>query len=149
MRLNRKRSTAITAGETLKVLQGPIHVEILKGRYELQAWLGDVCLRAWPVGIGADNTTPEGTFLVKSKLRDPPYQPQHKPVSEHRASGAPDNPLGSRWIDIGDHYGIHGTIDPASIGRSISEGCIRMHGEDVEELYDLLLMGASTVIIRP
>jgi LysM repeat protein len=149
MRLNRMSSPSLVAGETIKVIQGPIHVEILKGRYELQAWLGDVCLRIYPVGIGAENKTPEGTFLVKSKLKDPPYQPQHKPASEHRASGAPDNPLGTRWIDIGDHYGIHGTIDPASIGRSVTEGCIRMHNEDVEELYDLLVLGASKVIIRP
>ena len=149
MRLNRMSSPSLVAGETIKVIQGPIHVEILKGRYELQAWLGDVCLRVYPVGLGAENKTPEGTFLVKSKLKDPPYQPQHKPASEHRASGAPDNPLGTRWIDIGDHYGIHGTIDPASIGRGVSEGCIRMHNEDVEELYDLLVPGASKVIIRP
>ncbi|HUU32396.1 MAG TPA: L,D-transpeptidase family protein [Phycisphaerae bacterium] len=149
MRLNRMSSPSLVAGETIKMIQGPIHVEILKSRYELQAWLGDVCLRVYPVGLGAENKTPEGTFLVKSKLKDPPYQPQHKPASEHRASGAPDNPLGTRWIDIGDHYGIHGTIDPASIGRGVSEGCIRMHNEDVEELYNLLVPGASKVIIRP
>ena len=149
MRLNRMSSPSLVAGETIKVIQGPIHVELFKSRYELQAWLGDVCLRVYPVGLGADNKTPEGTFLVKNKVMYPPYQPQHKPVSEHRASGAPDNPLGTRWIDIGDHYGIHGTIDPVSVGRSVSEGCIRMHGKDVEELYDLLVMGASKVIIRP
>ena len=149
MKVNRLSTTGIMAGQTLKVIQGPVHVEILKGRKELRAWLGDVCLRSYQVGLGAEDSTPEGTFIAKNKVRNPPYQPQHKPRSEHRASGAPDNPLGSRWIDIGDHYGIHGTIEPDSIGRSVSEGCIRMHNKDVEELYDLLVIGATKVTIRP
>lgn len=148
MRLNRLGSPSIMAGQVLKVLQGPVHVEIYKGRKELQVWLGEVCLRTYPIGIGAANKTPEGTFAVKSKMKNPPYQPQHKSRSEHRASGAPDNPLGSRWIDIGNHYGIHGTIDPSSIGRDVSEGCIRMHNKDVEELYDMVTT-ATKVTIRP
>ena len=149
MHLNRLGSPNIAAGQTLKVIQGPVHVEILKSRYDLQAWLGDACVRTYPVGLGAANATPEGTFLVRNKLRDPPYQPQHRPRSDHRASGAPDNPLGSRWIDIGNHYGIHGSIDPASIGHNVSEGCIRMHNKAVEELYDLVVVGGTKVIIRP
>ena len=149
MKVNRLSTADIMAGQTLKLIQGPVHVEILKGRKELRAWLGDVCLRSYQVGLGADDSTPEGTFIVKNKVRNPPYQPQHKPRSEHRASGAPDNPLGSRWIDIGDHYGIHGTIEPDSIGRNVSEGCIRMHNKDVDELYDMLVIGATKVTIRP
>jgi len=149
MKVNRLSTTDIMAGQTLKVVQGPVHVEILKGRKELRAWLGDVCLRSYQVGIGAQDSTPEGTFIVKNKVRNPPYQPQHRPRSEHRESGAPDNPLGSRWIDIGNHYGIHGTIDPDSIGRGVSEGCVRMHNKEVEELYDMLVIGATKVTIRP
>jgi len=149
MKLNRLSTTDIMAGQTLKVIQGPVHIEILKGRKELRAWLGDVCLRVYPVGIGAEDSTPEGTFNVKNKIKDPPYQPQHKPKSEFRSSGAPDNPLGSRWIDIGNHYGIHGTIEPESIGREVSEGCIRLHNKDVEELYNMVVVAATKVIIRP
>jgi len=149
MRVNGLTSTVIYADQPLKVLQGPIHVEILKSAYELRVWLGDVCLAVYPVGLGAGNSTPEGTFLVEKKLKNPPYQPQHKPPSEFRPGGHPENPLGTRWIDIGNHYGIHGTIDPASIGGNVSEGCIRMHNRDVEMLYDLLVPGVSKVTIRP
>jgi lipoprotein-anchoring transpeptidase ErfK/SrfK len=149
MRLNHLSTSDIGAGQSLKVVQGPVHVEIYKGRYEIQAWLDTVCLRVWPVGIGAENRTPEGTFIVTNKIKNPPYQPQHKTRAEHKAAGAPDNPLGGRWIDIGNHYGIHGTIDPASIGRGVSEGCIRMSNKNVEELYDLVVVGASKVTIRP
>jgi LysM repeat protein len=149
MKLNGLETSAIRAGQALKVIQGPVHVEVLKSRFELRAWLGDVCLRVYPVGVGTNNSTPEGTFNVKNKITNPPYQPQHKPVSEHRAAGAADNPLGTRWIDIGNHYGIHGTIEPDSIGRDVSEGCIRMHNRHVEELFDLVVMGATKVIVRP
>ena len=149
MKLNGLASPGIAAGQQMKVVQGPVNIEISKGRHELQAWLGDICVRAYQVGIGKGNSTPEGTFVVKNKMINPPYQPQHKPKSEHRDGGAPDNPLGSRWIDIGNHYGIHGTIDPASIGRDVSEGCIRMHNKEVEELYDLTVQGGSKVTVKP
>jgi len=149
MRLNRLSAPSIAAGQSIKVIQGPIYIQISKGRYELQAWLDKVCIRVYPVGIGKTDSTPEGTFIVKSKLRNPPYQPQHKPKSAFRDSGAPDNPLGTRWIDIGNHYGIHGTIDPTSIGRDASEGCIRMNNKDVEELFDLVVPGATKVTIIP
>lgn len=148
-RINGLPDDNIRAGQILKVVQGPIHLRILKSSYELQAWLGDVCLQCYPVGLGESDSTPEGTFLVKLKLKDPQYQPQHKPQSEWRPGGARDNPLGTRWIDIGNHYGIHGTIDPAGIGGAVSEGCIRMLSKDVEEVYDMVVPGASKVAILP
>lgn len=52
------------------------------------------------------------------------------------------NPLGSRWIGFnargtdGSKYGIHGTNQPSSIGKYISQGCIRMKKNDVEYLFD-------------
>jgi len=147
-KMNRLGSDRLTVGQKLRVLQGPITVEISKSRFELQAWCGDACLKSWPIAIGKEDSTPDGTFVVTKKLRNPPYQPQHKPKSFFRESGAPDNPLGSRWIDLGNHYGIHGTIDPTSIGKEASEGCIRMHSKDVEELFDLVVPGASKVTIR-
>ncbi len=148
-KINGLSGTSIYAGQQLKVVKGPVNVIVLKSAYELQAWLGDTCVRVYPVGLGAENSTPEGTFVVKQKIRNPPYQPQHKPASAFRASGAPDNPLGTRWIDIGNHYGIHGTLEPDSIGRAVSEGCIRLRNPHVEELFDLVMPKATTVTIRP
>ena len=46
-------------------------------------------------------------------------------------------------------YGIHGTIEPDSIGRSESMGGIRMRPDDVALLYEVLTEGTSTVTIRP
>ncbi len=149
MKLNGLETSAIRAGQKLKVVQGPIHLEVIKSRYELRAWLDEVCVRVYAVAVGTDNSTPQGTFIVKNKIVNPPYQPQHKPRSAYRDAGAPDNPLGTRWIDLGNHYGIHGTIEPETIGQQVSEGCIRMHNRHVEELFDLVVVGASKVEIRP
>jgi lipoprotein-anchoring transpeptidase ErfK/SrfK len=150
-RINGLHSSVIRKDQTLKVLQGPVTIEIYKGRRELQAWVGNVCIRVYSCAIGADNKTPEGTFTVKDKVMNPPYQPQHKTGADFKASGAKDNPLGTRWIKLDEKtgsYGIHGTIDPTSIGAAVSDGCVRLLNKEVEELYDMVVVG-SKVTIRP
>ena len=62
--------------------------------------------------------------------------------------GGLDNPLGSRALYLGSTiYRIHGTNQPASLGKAQSSGCIRMANEDVEHLYAQVTTGA-TVIVR-
>jgi lipoprotein-anchoring transpeptidase ErfK/SrfK len=148
-KINGLTSDDITEGQQLKVVQGPMTIDIFKSKYELQVWCDKVCVRVFPIGIGADNKTPEGTFVIVNKEVNPKYEPLHKGPSAFKASGAADNPLGSRWIDIGNHYGIHGTIDPTSIGKNVSEGCIRLNNKDVEEVFDLVALKLSKVTIHP
>jgi L,D-transpeptidase ErfK/SrfK len=45
-------------------------------------------------------------------------------------------------------FGIHGTIDPDSIGKEMSHGCIRLVNENVEQVYEMLIDGKSTIIIK-
>jgi L,D-transpeptidase catalytic domain len=54
--------------------------------------------------------------------------------------------LGTRRLDLGDGYGIHGTDEPESIGRSVSHGCVRMHNEDIEKLYPMVAVGTPVYI---
>jgi lipoprotein-anchoring transpeptidase ErfK/SrfK len=66
--------------------------------------------------------------------------------------GGPDNPLGSRALYLyqGDKdtlYRIHGTNEPAMIGRSVSSGCIRMTDIDVIDLYNRVKVGAKVIVI--
>ena len=58
-----------------------------------------------------------------------------------------ENILGTHWLaltPVGDTdpatigYGIHGTWDDDSIGTAASSGCIRMHNDEVNELYDAI-----------
>jgi lipoprotein-anchoring transpeptidase ErfK/SrfK len=62
------------------------------------------------------------------------------------ANDDPENPLGERWIDIGDSFGIHGTNEPDSIGKAESRGCLRLRHDDVIELYDFLVIGSEVRI---
>jgi len=60
----------------------------------------------------------------------------------------PNNPVGLVWIDISrEHYGLHGTPEPASIGRSESHGCVRLTNWDALRLASLVKPG-TTVVFR-
>jgi L,D-transpeptidase ErfK/SrfK len=102
-------------------------------------------VRAYPIGIGKDSTTPLGKLAVLSKAEKPQYTDPHGRVID---GDDPQNPLGPRWLDLGNSYGIHGTIDPTSIGKAESRGCIRLRNNDVLEVFDMLGVG-SEVTIRP
>jgi len=54
--------------------------------------------------------------------------------------------LGTRRLELGDGYGIHGTDHPESIGQSVSHGCVRMRNEDIERLYPMVAVGTPVYI---
>jgi lipoprotein-anchoring transpeptidase ErfK/SrfK len=50
--------------------------------------------------------------------------------------------VGVVWIDLSkDHYGIHGTPEPSTIGRARSHGCIRLTNWDAWELAEMVKPG--------
>lgn len=58
----------------------------------------------------------------------------------------PNGPVGVVWIDLSkEHYGIHGTPEPALIGRTASHGCIRLTNWDAARLS--LMVGPGTPAI--
>ena len=144
-RINYLNSDRLNIGDKLKVVQGPFNVVVEKSRFRLTVYLGVQFVKEYRVGLGKENSTPEGEYIVQSKLIDPVWDP---PGPEYAASRAPDNPLGPRWIGFDKQYGIHGTIHPDSIGKMESRGCVRMLNENVEEVYDLVVQG-SKVIVKP
>lgn len=149
----------IRANQQLKVLRGPFHARIYKSGFRLDVYLGDLFVRSYPVGLGVNDGTPEGVWRVKERLQNPTYYPPaSSPIKRIVAADDPENPLGEHWIGLEgieggavghEGYGIHGTIEPDSIGRAASLGCIRMRNEDVAELYSLLLPGHSKVTVLP
>ena len=54
--------------------------------------------------------------------------------------------MGTRRLELGDGYGIHGTDHPESIGQSVSHGCVRMRNEDIERLYPMVPVGTPVYI---
>jgi lipoprotein-anchoring transpeptidase ErfK/SrfK len=145
----------IRAGQRIKVVRGPFRAVVTKQDYSLDVYLGDTFVAHYPVGLGADNSTPSGRWVVRDKLKNPTYYPPRG--GKILQPDHPENPLGERWIGLvgvegeavgQERYGIHGTIEPDSIGTSVSLGCIRMHNADVEELFTLLVERKSEVIVQ-
>jgi len=136
-------SRYLRPGDQIKVLRGPFDASVNLTSYELTLMLRGRYAGRFKVGIGHDHSTPEGEFVVKNKVTNPAY-PGPPPV----AADDPANPLGERWIDLGNQIGIHGTNDPASIGRAESRGCIRLSPTDVDDVFDILSIGSKVVIRR-
>lgn len=149
----------LRAGQTLLIPRGPFHARISKSQFRLDVYLQDLYIRSFRVGLGAERGTPAGVWKVSERLPNPTYYPPASATDKRIIPPHdPRNPLGSHWIGIegvegdalGKHgYGIHGTIEPDSIGRNASLGCVRMLNEDVALVYALLAPGASTVTIVP
>jgi lipoprotein-anchoring transpeptidase ErfK/SrfK len=160
-RVNRiQRPQAIRAGQNIKLVTGPFHAVVHKRQFRMDVYMGDgaerVYVRSFSVGLGEYDSTPVGTFKVRpnSKLINPEWV--NPRTGERFLPDDPMNPIGEHWIglvgvsegvrDLGG-YGIHGTIEPDSIGRQASMGCIRMGAEDVALIYELLVEDHSTIEI--
>lgn len=144
----------IRAGQTVKIIRGPFRAAVHKSTYVMDVFLEQTLVKHFKVGLGSDNSTPTGQWRVGTKLNNPTYYPPRS--GKIIAADDPLNPLGERWIALygisGEaagqrRYGIHGTIEPESIGQSVSLGCIRMFNVDVESLYNYLVEKHSTVVV--
>ncbi|UCC30589.1 MAG: L,D-transpeptidase family protein [Phycisphaerales bacterium] len=145
----------IRAGQTIKIVTGPFHAVVHKRAYSMDVYLGNTFLKHFKVGLGAEGSTPSGQWVVGTKLTNPTYYPPRG--GRIVAADDPENPLGERWIGLvgvggeaagQERYGIHGTIEPETVGQNVSLGCIRMYNEDVEALYTYLIPKHSTVTVR-
>jgi hypothetical protein len=54
--------------------------------------------------------------------------------------------LGKYKLNLGEGYMLHGTIDQATIGMAATHGCVRLHDEDIEWLYDNVSVGTKVYI---
>jgi len=150
----------VRLGQTLKLVTGAFHAVVSKSEYRMDVFLGEsedrVLVASFPVGLGEYNSTPTGRFKLRtnSKLINPSWV--NPRTGERFAADDPKNPIGERWIGLEgidpanrdvEGYGIHGTIEPDSIGRQASMGCVRMLHDDVVLVYELLTEPNSTVLI--
>ena len=137
------RDPIIRPSQTLCYIQGTWSIRVSKQHYLLMLYLDNELYRIWTVGIGRENRTPVGKFVIAGKLSDPAWTPPGKYIP----AGDPENVLGTRWLKLTptegtdaslEGYGIHGTTEPDTVGTNCSAGCVRLLNEDVEELYDFI-----------
>lgn len=159
----------IRVGQTLKLVKGPFHAMIDKSEYRLDLYAqvhpsaetqerpdAGLFIRSFRVGLGEHNSTPPGNWVVRdrSKLVNPPWT--NPRTGEYYSADNPENPIGERWIGLRgvdeqtklmSGYGLHGTIEPETIGSDASMGCVRMMPGSVEVLFEMLVEGESRVRI--
>jgi lipoprotein-anchoring transpeptidase ErfK/SrfK len=130
---------------------GPVIV-IKRGSNKLTLYNGMKTVRVFTVATGQNiYPTPLGRFQIVVKWKNPWWYP---PTNDAWAKGlkpvppGPNNPLGTRWMGLSaPGVGIHGTDEPASIGYSLSHGCIRMLVPQAEWLFDHVNVGTPVFIV--
>lgn len=107
-----------------------------------------------PVTTGSEHDPlPIGEWKVTGVQANPAFhynpelfwdaEPQH---SKATIPPGPNNPVGVVWIDISrPHYGLHGTPEPSTIGKTASHGCVRLTNWDAQKLAALVRPGTKVV----
>ncbi len=100
-----------------------------------------------------EDFTRRGYTTIVLKRRDPVWIPtpgmrERQPYLPERVESGPDNPLGTRALNLGwQYYRIHGIDDVRKIGRRASNGCIGLFNHHVEELFEMVHIGTQVRVI--
>jgi lipoprotein-anchoring transpeptidase ErfK/SrfK len=114
-------------------------------------------LAQYPCSSGSDHDPlPIGEWKIVGVVRSPKfhYNPDlfwNAKAEDAKATIAPGphNPVGLVWIDLSkEHYGIHGTPDPALVGYAQSHGCIRLTNWDALQLASLVKPGTPVSLVE-
>jgi len=99
---------------------------------------GNDVVRRAPDGSQTTLSATDGReIIVDGKLVVPPVG-----TTPRRYEGV----LGTRRLNMGNGYALHGTNQPASIGHAVSHGCVRLRNADIEKLYDMVTVGTPVYI---
>lgn len=114
----------------------------------------DKLIAQFPATMGsAQFPLPIGEWTIKGNAYNPDwkFQPDLIAGSSPGAKEAvvppgPNNPVGVVWMDLSkEHYGIHGTPEPQNIGKTESNGCIRLTNWDAARLSMMVKPGTKAV----
>jgi lipoprotein-anchoring transpeptidase ErfK/SrfK len=145
------------ARETVQFASGYSRGSIVVVTHERRLYyvLGNGQAIRYPVGVGKAGMAWHGMAYVERKLVRPSWGP---PEDIWRANpnlpavipgGAPNNPMGEAVLGLDrGNYAIHGTNNPASIGRYVSHGCIRMYNQDIVDLYRRVPVGTAVYVLK-
>jgi lipoprotein-anchoring transpeptidase ErfK/SrfK len=138
----------VATGSQLPTIDGVNLVLNLKQK-RVFVYKGDKVLAKYPVAIGKKGReTPTGEWQVMEKIKNPGWTSFK--TGEFMNPGR-ENPLGSRWIgfwtDGRDMIGFHGTSKLQSIGKAVSNGCVRMYNRDVKAMYKLVKVGTVVRVV--
>lgn len=130
-------------------------VEVSKSGGMLRAYdVSGKLLAQFPVTTGSEHDPlPIGDWKILGVSKNPDFHFNPKlfwDVSDSKKDAllkpGPNGPVGVVWLDLSkEHYGIHGTGEPASIGNSESHGCVRLTNWDAARLAQMVKVGTKVV----
>jgi len=134
-----------------------VRVVVSKANGTLIVENGDDLLFFAPVTSGSEHDPlPLGEWKIKGVSRNPVFH--YKPKlfwdanpgdGKVTIAAGPNNPVGVVWMDLSkEHYGIHGTPEPKTIGKTTSHGCVRMTNWDALTVAALVKPG-TPVLFQP
>ena len=107
------------------------------------------------VGVGREGLQWSGASSISAKYVQPNWAPpaairRDKPnLPAVIPGGSSANPMGAAAMTLaGTDYAIHGTNAPESIGGFVSYGCIRMHNDDIADLYGRVRIGTTVLVVH-
>ncbi|WP_017728188.1 L,D-transpeptidase [Halalkalibacterium ligniniphilum] len=105
-------------------------IDVSTSQHQLKLFDGNRHIKTYPIAVGKIlSPTPTGTYTIINKQYNP------------------GGSFGVLWMGLSKpHYGIHGTNNPASIGKNVSHGCIRMFNHDVLDLSSKVPIGSKVFI---
>jgi len=145
---NDKQTETARLGERLKVPVGTLKLLVDRSDRRLIVLFNNQYIRDYPVGVGKENRTPVGTFVIDKKIKNPPWYTAEGKVIPY---GHPDNILGTRWMGFKPTaeyrgFGIHGTTINERVGKALTSGCICMFNKDAEDLFRAVPYGCEVVV---
>ena len=120
----------------------------------LRVYDGERLVGQFPATMGSErDPLPIGRWKITAHSFMPPwhYQPAilkkaDKSDPDLLIKAGPNNPVGVAWLDLSkEHYGIHGTAEPQTIGRAESNGCIRLTNWDVMRVALMVKPGTAAI----
>jgi lipoprotein-anchoring transpeptidase ErfK/SrfK len=107
----------------------------------------------YPVGVGKPGKQWFGAARIDGMYRNPAWSPpavvrrDNPRLPDVIPGGTPGNPMGVAALTLsGGEYAIHGTNKPSSIGGFVSYGCIRMHNNDITDLFGRVTVGTQVIV---
>jgi lipoprotein-anchoring transpeptidase ErfK/SrfK len=145
---------AATNGADGPVEKPDVQIVVSKSASTLTVQRGDQVVFFAPVSAGSEHDPlPIGDWKVKGVARNPTfnYNPDlfwdaEPGDTKAKIPAGPNNPVGVVWIDLSkEHYGIHGTPEPRTIGKTLSHGCVRLTNWDALTVASMVKPGTPVL----
>jgi lipoprotein-anchoring transpeptidase ErfK/SrfK len=155
-RFDRAGETILALDVERAALPAAVSIEVSESDLSVRVRGGDGKVTArYPATVGSEHDPlPMGEWKINGVGRNPVfhYNPDlfwdaDAKDSKTTLPAGPNDPVGVVWIDLSKpHYGIHGTAEPESVGKTQSHGCIRLTNWDALDLAEAVKPGTPAIL---